>query len=316
MRQVFAPHLGHYVKLGGRRLPRGGHVYAPRATNYVAASLPAAPSSTNFRTKYDAALKQVYLNDTEGDCVIAARYHRIGQLTTLATGTAFVATKAQINADYSRVGGFVPGDASTDQGCDMIVNNNDGVSHGYADGSKDLGWLVVDATNKTLLQQLVWIFEGGIDLGISLPDAWVDPFPAADGAVWDVAGAPNPMNGHDVPIIDFDAKGVLVVSWGLVIYITWAALGKYLAPAAGGEAYLHVNPDMLAKGQTKCPNGFDWSAVISDFDSVGGHIPAPTPVTPPAPAPAPAPAPTPSKLVTLAQAQGWASAGLAASWPK
>ena len=306
MKEIFAPHLHHNIKLGGRPHPKSTHFYAPRVERYLRSTLPAPPASTNYRATSDPALSQMFLNDTEGDCVIAARYHRIGQLTALA-GKCFVATKTEINVDYSRVGGYVVGNAATDQGCDMVTNNNDGVSHGYADGSKDLGWLVVDGTNKTLMQQVIYLFEGGVDLGIDLPDAWVSPFPSASGFVWDVAGAPDQSNGHCVQVIDYDSRGLVIATWGLWGWITWAAAAKYLTKANYGECYLHLNPDQIAKAAVKAPNGFAWTDLIADFDSMSGTVPQP------APTPTPAPAPT---VVTLAQAQSWAAAGLAASWPK
>jgi hypothetical protein len=241
----------------------------------------------------------MYLNDELGDCVIAARYHRIGQLTALAKGKAFVAAREQLLADYHRVGGYVVGNEATDQGCDMVTNNNDGVSVGYADGSKDLGWVVLDGTNFEELKAAVWLFEGSVDLGIELPDAWVSPFPS-NGGVWDVAGDPNPNNGHCVQVIDYDEDGVWVSTWGIVVKITKAALAKYLSKSAWGEAYLHLSPDQITAGNARAPNGVAWEDLVADFDRLGGRVPSPSPLPPAPPAPSPPP-PGP----TLAQAVSW-----------
>ncbi len=313
LKLVHAPHLGRNVKLGGRRRPKSKHVYAPRISNYLGKSRPPPPASTNYRAIHDPALAEMYLNDAEGDCVIAARYHRIGQLTALASGgVPFIATKTQINADYSRVGGYVVGDDSTDQGCDMVTNNNDAVGHGYADGSKDLGWLVVDATDRKLVEQVIYLFEGGVDLGIELPDAWINPFPSENGFVWDVAGAPDPDNGHCVQVIDYDTRGIIVATWGLWGWITWAAAAKYLAASAYGEAYLHLSPDSLSDAQDKAPNGVAWVDLISDFDIMGGNVPTPVQPAPLPPAP-PGPVPAPVQgMPTLEQVEKWATSRIAA----
>lgn len=313
MQKIFAPHLNHHIRVGGRRRPHNMHLYAPRASSYLAPHLIDAPVETNYRAKFDPALAQVFENDTLGCCVIAARYHRIGQLTALA-GKGFVASNAQIITDYQRVGGY-RGTEATDNGCDMVTNNNDGVTHGYADGSKDAGWLVVDGTDQQQMKQVIYLFEGSVDLGIELPDAWLSPFPEKNGFVWDVAGEPNPANGHCIQAIDYNAQGIIVATWGLWGIVTWAAAKKYLARSAFGETYLHINKDQVASVNAKSPNGFDWATLVADFDELGGTVPAPIPnpapaPAPPAPAPAPpAPAPTPKEAITLAAAQELVTAG-------
>ncbi len=316
LKAVFAPHLDRHIRLGGRRRPKSMHLYAPRIADYLdRVALPAPPTSTNYRATPDVALSAMYLNDSLGDCVIAARYHRIGQLTALVNNAkCFVATTPEILADYERVGGYVAGNEATDQGCDMVTNNNDAVSHGYADGSKDLGWLVVDGTNRTLMEQVIYLFEGSVDLGIEIPDAWINPFPSSNGFVWDVAGPGDPQNGHCVEVLDYDTTGIIIATWGLWGTITWAAAAKYLSRFAYGETYLHLNPDQIAKAATATPNGVAWEALIADFDSMGGHVPSPTPPTP-VPVP-PAPVPHPVTEPTLAQVEGWLATEFTAGAPK
>jgi hypothetical protein len=82
-------------------------------------------------------------------------------------------------------------------------------------------------------------------------------------------------------------------------HLTWNALKKYCIAKNGGELYVLLTPDQIAKGQSKAPNGIDWSELIGDFNSLGGNVPLP--VNPPTPVP-----PTPISQVTLAQAEDWA----------
>lgn len=303
MKSVYAPHLGRNVRFG-RIIPRVPHHGLKFSRVLHTADAPTPPPSTNWAPSSMLALRQMYKNDEYGCCVISARYHRIGLLTGAANpGKPFIATDAEILSDYAEIGGFDPNNPqATDNGCDMTVAANHGVHEGYADGSKDLGWVTVDASDKAQVMLAFWLVENG-DLGIALPDAWINPFPAGDGFIWDVAGEPDPNNGHNVEIVDYDVtRGVLISTWGLLGWITWSALAKYGVTNGGGELLVHINADQLQKAINKAPNGIDWNTILQYFNQdLGGSVPIP------------APAPTgPS----LADAQVWAAAGLAQNWPK
>jgi hypothetical protein len=295
-------------------LPSGQHVrfgrkrsVAPRpkmglAMFLVAAALPTPPPSCDFRSKASGPLAQMYLNDQLGDCVIACGAHLCGVMTGNAGAAPFVATKAQILAQYEAIGNYVPGDPSTDQGC----NEQDALDYwghvGLPDGTKLLGNLSVDATNKTQVMQAMWLFENLV-FGIELPDAWIANGPNGSGFVWDVAGPADPSNGHCVLGVGYNAQGVIISTWGMTGVITWAAVAKYCRSAVG-ELHVALAAEQLAKGQTLAPNGVDWSALISYFDALGGKVPVPNPTPIP---------PATGGTVTLAQATealakipGWA----------
>ena len=228
-------------------------------------------------------------------------------------GSQFIASNSQIISDYSAIGGYVPGKPNTDQGCNEPTALNYWTSKGFADGTKLLGWLAVDPTNKTEVMQTMYLFEN-LFFGMELPDKWISPFPESSGFTWDVAGDPDENNGHCIVGVGYNANGVLVDTWGLIGTLTWAAIQKYCIESAGGELYVMLTPDQLTKGQTTAPNGVAWSSLIADFDALGGNVPVPVPPaptpTPPTPVP---PTPVPTTGVTLAQAQAWANAGLAKS---
>lgn len=322
MKHVFAPHLGHDVRLGGCDLRLVPYHHSLKFAHVIDdATTPTPPTSTNLAPAAAASLDNIDGNDTLGCCVIAARAHRIGLLTGAANpGKPFCYSLAQIIAEYGRIGDYVQGDPSTDQGCDPVASANDGVHVGYADGSKDLGWVSVEGGNFAHVMLAFYLVEN-LDLSMALPDEWVNAqMPQKNGDVWDVAGPPNPEQGHNVEVIDYDAtKGVLVDTWGLRVWVTKAALAKYGVQSAGGMLIAHINADQLAKAQQKAPTGVDWATIITYFDqSLGGTVVIPTPTPPPAPTPAPTPAPHPAPTpvtapaATLAQAQ----AILATGWPK
>lgn len=267
--------------------------------NYLGVSLPAAPLSCSYTAKAANALSNIFLNDQLGDCVIAGGYHIVGIETGNATGNPFIASAQQITADYSAISGYVPGDPSTDQGCNEQTAMNYWQSHGFADGTKLTGWLAVNATNQQEVMQAMYLFENLL-FGIELPDAWVNPIPSTSGFVWG-NGQPNPDNGHCVIGVGYNSEGVQIDSWGMIGTITWAAISNLCTANNGGELYVLLTPDQIAKGQQIAPNGVSWSNLIADFDALGGSVPASVPA--------------PIATVSLEQACDWASKGLQQNWP-
>ena len=313
LKSVFDPGLNKTIKFGRRRPVAAGPRF--RLSNYLRASLPAPPASCDYSAAAAKVLAQMYGNDQLGDCVIAGGYHIVGVETGNA-GSAFTATEKQIETDYGAIGGYVPGDPSTDQGCDEVTAMNYWQNHGFCDGTKSLGWLALDPTNKTEIMQAIYLFENCM-FGVELPDKWVNPFPSASGFTWDVAGNPDPENGHCFIGCGYNSSGVKIATWGMLGTDTWAAVQKYCAASANGQLLVMITPDQLTKGQAKAPNGVAWTDLIADFDSMGGHVPVPAPPAPTPPAPTPPaptpPAPTPPApvtAVTLKQAIAWADAGL------
>jgi hypothetical protein len=297
--------------------------------NYLRAGLPTAPSAVDYSTPSSVApvLADVMLNDQLGNCGIAGGYHIVGVETGNA-GSAFHATSAEITADYSAIGGYVPGDPSTDQGIVLSDALTYWQTHGFANGTKLLGSLEVNATNQAQAMAALWLFEN-LYLGLELPDTYTNPFPSGNGFTWG-PGTPDPSQGHCIIAYGYTPTGLLIDSWGLKGTLEWNAFEVLCAASAGGEAYVLLTPDQLAKGASKAPNNVAWSDIIADFDSLGGTVPIPAPTAPPAPAPGP------NGEVALAQAQAWsatginkafplmtraqavaaANAGLAAEWPK
>jgi hypothetical protein len=325
LKKVFAPHLGRDVVFG-RRHPKPEKLAKSfpslRFANYIEKIVPSPPPpSCDYSAKSLQALRQLYQNDVLGDCVIAEGYHAIGVATGNAGPAPFLASKAQILADYEAIGGYVPGDESTDQGCDIPSALDYWQKQGFADGSKLAGRFAVDPTNPTEIMLALYLFEN-LFFGVDLPDAWISPFPSTDGFIWR-PGIPNPDNGHAFGGLGYDSKsGVKVTTWGLLGVMTFPAVAQTCSARAGGELYAILTPDLIGKGQAKAPNGLDWAGLVADFNSMGGHVappptpPAPTPPSPPAPQPPqPAPSDPPASspvLLSLDQT----IALLRAAWPK
>jgi hypothetical protein len=273
IKTIHHPRTGRTVKFGRKRpvarCPRF------KLKNYLMRGMPAPPPSCDYTQSALAALSNIYDNDTLGDCVIAGMAHIVGVLTGNAGQTPFVYSNDQIIALYSAIGGYVPSNPATDQGCDEQTALNYWENNGAPVGSHNIaGWLAVDATDPTEYRTALWLFEN-LYFGIELPDQWVNPMPSASGFVWDVAGPADPNNGHCVAGVGYNSEGVTIDTWGMTGLMTDQAIAQYAVQASGGELYTVVSQDSLSKATGQAPSGFDWSQLVADFDSMGGSVPSP-----------------------------------------
>lgn len=300
LKSVYAEHIGREVKFG-RKQPRviGPHF---RLRNYLRASMPPPPSSLDYSQPALPVLQNILGNNTLGDCVIAGGYHILG-IETGNAGKLWTPSMTDILTDYSKIGGYVPGDPSTDQGCDEITAMNYWTNHGFADGSTLAGWVAIDPTNIVEVQTAQWLFEDLL-FGLCLPDSCINPFPSQNGFVWG-KGTPDQNNGHCIAGGGYNSDGVLIWTWGLTGLMTYAGIAQLCIVQSGGGLYTLLSYDQIAKGASKAGNGFAWQDLVSDFQTIGGSAPAPIPNVAPVPSP-----PAPNTAVTLAQAQSWVKSGL------
>jgi hypothetical protein len=257
----------------GRRRPLAR---CPRFSlrNYLMKDLAAPPGSCDYSAKAGKALSQLYLNDKLGDCVIAGIGHVVGVLTAGA-GDQFVYSDDQILQLYEAIGGYVPGHANTDDGCDEQTALNYWQHHGAPSGThKIAGWVAVNGADPTEYRTALWLFEN-LYFGLELPDKWVSPMPTKPGFTWDAAGPPNPDNGHCVVGVGYSNKGVRICTWGMLGTLTDDAVEKYATTAGSGELYTVISQDAINRATQKAPAGFDWSQLIADFDSMGGNLAPP-----------------------------------------
>jgi hypothetical protein len=267
---------GATFRLGRNRpIARGPRLRLSRyLTRAVPLPLPALP--IDYSPAADAALQQAYLNDRLGCCVIAGMAHVVGVLTGNANaGVSTIYTSDEIVAQYGAIGGYKPGDPATDQGCDEQTALSYWTEKGFPDAAgnahKIAGWLAVDGHDIAELQSAVWLFENLV-FGIELPDAWINPMPAGDGFVWDVAGDPNPENGHCFVGYGATQSGILIDSWGMEGTITYPAIKKYATTAGSGELYCVISRDGMSKAWGKCPAGVNFTQLVADFDAIGGTV--------------------------------------------
>ena len=305
---------GRKFHVGGRLLPRLQHglkLHSPRyGLNLV--SWPATPSSTAWGAVPGAqpCLTDILGNDQYGDCTEADQYHRQALRQAAAGNSVFYPSVDQVLATYSRDGGFDPANpTTTDNGCDETVVLGNDVSQGITDFgglAKAAGFIQLDGSNSDLIRAVVAAFPGGTPICANVADSWIQAV-QGPGFVWDVpSDGFNPSNGHCFTLADFDQQSALIWAWGIQGRLTWAALAACTSTSNGGALYLVCDAEVLNAASQKAPDGLDWAALLDDFNSLGGTVPAPAPgPQPPAP-----PQPTPAML-----GLGDVQALLTQNWP-
>jgi hypothetical protein len=269
MRKIWSPHHQLYLPLGGRLIPKVRPKL--RLANYIKdvapSELPTPPDACSYADKAPNALRQMYLNDKYGCCVVAALAHARGVTHANAGLGELLYSDDDIRSMYHDFSGdvFNPNDPSnTDEGCDEGVALSVATDKGFTDGVKLSGHIGIDGANWNEFKLAVYLFECPMS-GQGIPEAWVQPFPAP-GATWDVAGPAVPTNGHAVAYPGYTAdEKALTVTWGMQIWETREALAAYASPAGGGELWAFLTPDIISRASQKAPTGFDFDALRADL---------------------------------------------------
>lgn len=168
------------------------------------------------------------LNDTEGDCTIAEVGHALQSVTKLA-GREVTIPDSVIQYTYEKVGGYVPGNPSTDNGCNIgdVLDYVETVGIG---GYKIDGHAEVNITQQRVMQAS-YVF-GPLDWGVNLP---VSAQNQVDGT-WDIVGNPFDPNDpaypgswgpHSVGSFFLSPDGIDFVTWGAIQHATWRWVMMY-----------------------------------------------------------------------------------------
>jgi hypothetical protein len=209
---------GKWVRLNGRRA--SDRFVTVQRFRRIAPSLPPPPASTNWFASvgFDWGAEG---NDVFGDCPYAAA-SKLRMLKSASIGGGLVLSAASTEADYCLATGCngVPGDP-TDQG-DTVEHM---ISWYQSKGAFGQAHDISPSNPKHMMQANAYII-GGPNFGLCMPDEWVEN---QDLDVWDVAGPPNPDNGHDVMGLDYVASGnyFVIDTWNFRKHLTFAAILKY-----------------------------------------------------------------------------------------
>ena len=249
----------------GRRSPLFAprHLKASKLVNDILSSFGAPPVVS---APFKDAVKTpwgMYLNDSLGDCVCAFAAHAL-LLRTSNAGTPVVATDDDVLKLYEAVGHYVPGNPSTDQGCNESDLCQYLIDVGFL-GHKSLATAPVVAGVMTAnsIDNLKWACQVfvGVQLGVNLPGSAETQFDA--GQPWDVGGDESIEGGHSVGMVGYDAQHAYLTTWGAVQPATWAWISKFTE-----EAHIDLFMDAIrASGTT--PAGFGPLTMARDLQALG-----------------------------------------------
>lgn len=282
----------------GRRLAFGRNPPPPQAkrplhlAKYMTGGSPHMPDIIGVPERPDWAsgawtgLGDIDGNDTSGDCCYAAIMHLICCVMA-ATGVKNPTWPSKTEAWdlYSRVNvasgnpAFDPNIPSTDIGGDLptVMNylmTNSAIQ--YDPSWQAEGWLTVDASKPDEIRTAIWLF-GGTYKALCLPSTggpsnggYTTPMPSGNGFIWDVAGPPDPSQGHC--IVDYGAnvsQGSFIDTWGMEGVMTYEANAKYCTLAGAGEMHAILWKSWKEVGQQIAPNAIDYNLLEEDLKTWG-----------------------------------------------
>lgn len=213
----------------------------------------------------------MYLNNELGDCTIAALGHMFGSWTVNAgvhTGEALF-SDAEITAVYSRVGGYVPGEPSTDAGCMMSDVLADARANGMTDVRGHVHKVVAYAAfgnpaDEDLLGQALEVF-GAVYVGFNVQQIVETEFEEEEP--WTYQPGAGYIGGHCVNLARRYPVGGSV---GVLEYWTWArrqrATFGWQANVVD-EAWAPITEDWL-KANGHSVEGCDLTQLLADMADV------------------------------------------------
>ena len=241
--------------------------YLDPRTALSRAGLPPVPLTVDVDRASAVQDWPVYLNDQLGDCTIAALGHMYGAWTAYAGGTEALFADDQIQAVYSRVGGYVPGNPDTDQGCVMQDVLADQQSAGITDQAGKLHQVAGYAAfgnpaDEVLLGQVLDVF-GTVYVGINVQQQMETEF--SEQRPWTWKRGAEVIGGHAICLQRRLGSGKAPLE-----YVTWGALQPATAgfqAHAAEEAWAVVTQDWLQANGTTV-EGLDLQQLLADMQHV------------------------------------------------
>lgn len=205
----------------------------------------------------------LHLNNVLGTCVPAAQVNILTAQMESA-GYYFQVPDSSVLLQYERVGHYIPGVPSTDQGEYVMSAEFDWMQNGYLDPSgythKAVACGPVNFRNYYALAESVYLYQG-VTLTVGLPADAITQF--VNCQTWTVTagpgGAPWSGGGHEVALVGFNYTGPIAITWGRVQQMTWAWMSTY-----GTEAYATVNTEEISPNG-HAVNGLTLNQLVADL---------------------------------------------------
>lgn len=233
------------------------------------------PERVDYASKAIRSLREVYLNDQLGTCVIAGVAHGFGVWSGNDAGSPIMATDAEIRAAYEGICG--PGDRGCYIGDVLDYARAVGLTLGSTRRKID-GYVAVESRDVLLLKVATWLF-GGLSIGIRTPSEWINA--AREGAVWDVPRRIDNRGGHYIRAVDYGPDGMRCSTWGVLVTVTWRALAMSRIVT---EVYAELSSHWYGDDRI-APCGIDAKKLLEDLAKIDvGVLPDEPPAPPPPPA--------------------------------
>jgi len=168
--------------------------------------------------------KNVFLNDTYGDCVIAGRAHQTLRFENHEQKTVIPITDDDVKTEYFKESG------GADSGLDMITSLNAWRKGWPAAGQtyNIYAYAEVNPRNKNEIMATIYLLNG-VYCGVCLPKS--AQAQTGKDKVWDVDdsadGQPNTWGGHCIYLVAYNKVGPVCMTWGFRQQMTWEFLAKY-----------------------------------------------------------------------------------------
>jgi hypothetical protein len=239
------------------------------AKYFDAANMPPVPDSFEFSPLGGSTMTDILGNNVLSNCTAAGVAHLIALLTGGGDSPVTITT-AETIAFYSLSTGYVDGDPATDQGGNEVTVLTTWRDKGF-DGNglhAIAGFMQIDPSDAVLLKACMYFF-GNLYFGLELPDSYSE----APNSVWG-PGTPDPLKGHCVVGTGASLTGISVNTWGEPDEFTYPGIADLCSEANGGMVFCVLSKEWVAKASAAAPNGLDLSALIADFDGLGGTVAA------------------------------------------
>jgi hypothetical protein len=244
----------------GKKPPR--HDPHLRMLSAVTQDLPPPPDATDWTRVLPKDLGMMK-NDDLGDCTCAAVGHAI-QVMTANDNPPMVTIADDTVVDlYSKSCGYNPADPNSDQG---------GIEtevlrywyHNPVGGQHRLNAFAgISPRNRNSVKDAIWLF-GCAYIGLNMPkcfqkmDVWDVPLSSGDPD-----GVPGSWGGHAVIAVEYNPRGLTLVTWGELKKITWAGWDAYC-----DEAYALLCQLNWFGEDRRSPPGFNYGDAVNYLNAL------------------------------------------------
>jgi hypothetical protein len=196
--------------------------------SYTTAGFPKPPATFGTLSVLQAIPWRMDGNDSLSDCVIAGVDHVIARENAIEHTSDARPDPAIIESQYKY---FSP----NDDGCviaDVLQDwRTKGLFHRMPTGPNQISqYAPFDYANQTELKQVI-AYLGNAYLGIECPvsaqQQFVKQQQTGELVPWTVVNGSAIVGGHCIVAVGYTAQGLLCVTWGEIVVVTWPFVARY-----------------------------------------------------------------------------------------